>query len=117
MSFGRDTICLYLLLPGVYAMGSKTSNAEKWKKPIMDSLTLEKKNFRINHSYASPRQSSFELNIFKAVGPQVFIFCWSGNVRNCQKLLSDIRNYQELSVYNLSYGSFMYDTANYMAYK
>ena len=42
LSFGRDSKSHWSLLSGVYTRGSKTSHARKWKKPVMDSLTLEK---------------------------------------------------------------------------
>ena len=42
VSFGRDSKSCWSLLSDVYARGSKRSHAGKWKKPVMDSLALEK---------------------------------------------------------------------------
>ena len=42
VSFRRCTKSCWSLLSGVYARGSKRSHAGKWKKPVMDSQTLEK---------------------------------------------------------------------------
>ena len=42
VSFGRDSKNRWSLLSGVYARGSKRSHVGKWKKPVMDSLALEK---------------------------------------------------------------------------
>ena len=41
-SFRRDNKSRWSLLSCVYARGSKRSHAGKWKKPFVDSLTLEK---------------------------------------------------------------------------
>ena len=49
MSFGRDIKSRWSLLSGVYARGSKRSHAGKWKKPVIDSQTLEKDTLKTFH--------------------------------------------------------------------
>ena len=46
VSFGRNTKSRSFLLSDVYARGSKRSHEGKWKKPVMDSLTLEKDTWK-----------------------------------------------------------------------
>ena len=53
VSFGIDSKSQWSLLSGVYAMGSKRSNAGKWIKPVMDSLTLEKDTLKLTLSTIS----------------------------------------------------------------
>ena len=46
VSENASLIIHHPLLSGVYARGSKRSHAGKWKKPVMDSLTLEKNTLK-----------------------------------------------------------------------
>ena len=42
VSFRRDSKSCWSLLSGVYARRNKRSHAGKWKKPVMNSQTLQK---------------------------------------------------------------------------
>ena len=53
------------------SMQRKTPHTGKWKKPVVDSLTLERDLTQINHSYVSSRHGYLELNVISHTSKSV----------------------------------------------
>ena len=71
VSFGNDTRSRWSRLSGAYAKESKTSPTGKWKKPAVDSPTLERDFMQINHSHVSSRQGYLELCVISQTSKTV----------------------------------------------